>query len=178
MGFFSFFRSRDPEKVAKTLVRAALDHEVSPEEVHWIRQLVVELPCYIAERNALRVGMTQAGVALILRDTRVASCPGYKLELEVMRQFEAFFMTMPNVTPESGQGFYRALSSRYIVREPAEMARIFHYYLLNPNAWPDPEIRSSPPYEIPDGFETFVHALAEEPLQTALMSTIDIKGLR
>lgn len=174
MGFFSLFRSKDPDKVASELVTSALDLEVGPEERRWADELGAELPRYISERNALRVGMTQAGVALALGTTRNMTSPGYKLEQAIERKFEHYFMGMPNVTPDQGRGFYRAVSSRYIVRPPAEMVGVFHFYLLNPGAWPDVDIQSTPYYAVPDGFQSFVHALMRQPLQNALDRTREL----
>lgn len=168
MGLFSFFRSTDPDKVASDLVASALDLELGPEEHRWVKVLGVELHTYLAERNSLRVGMTQAGVALAIGEARYASSPKYKLEVAVERRFEQYFVAMPNVTPDQGRGFYRALSSRYIVRPPAEMVGIFHFYLLNPGAWRDHDIRSTPDYAVPEGFQSFVHALMRQPLKNGL----------
>jgi hypothetical protein len=168
MGLFSLFRSKDPDKVANDLVASALDLEFDPVEQRWAKVLGVERHTYIAERNALRVGMTQAGVALAIGEARYASSPKYKLEVAVERTFEQYFMAMPNVTPDHGRGFYRSLSSRYIVREPSEMVGIFHFYLLNPGAWRDPDIQSTPDYAVPEGFQSFVHALMRQPLKNGL----------
>lgn len=168
MGLFSLFRSKDPDKVASDLVASALDLELGPEEHRWVKVLGVEVHRYIAERNALRVGMTQAGVALSIGDARHVTSPKYKLEVAVERRFEQYFMAMPNVTPDQGRGFYRALSSRYIVRPPAEMVGIFHFYLLNPGAWPEVDIQSTPDYAVPEGLQPFVHALMRQPLKNGL----------
>ncbi|MDO9134018.1 hypothetical protein [Hydrogenophaga sp.] len=168
MGLFSLFRSKDPDKVASELVASALVLELGPEEHRWVKVLGVEVHRYIAERNALRVGMTQAGVTLSIGDVKHMTSPKYKLELAVERKFEQYFMAMPKVTPEEGRGFYRALSSRYIVRPPAEMVGIFHFYLLNPGAWRDHDIQSTPDYGVPEGFQSFVHALMRQPLKNGL----------
>ena len=168
MGLFSLFRSKDPDKVASELVASALDLELGTEEHRWVKVLSVEVHRYIAERNALRVGMTQAGVSLSIGDARHVTSPKYKLEVAIERRFEQYFMAMPNVTPDQGQGFYRALSSRYIVRPPAEMVGIFHFYLLNPGAWRDHDIQSTPDYAVPEGFQSFVHALMRQPLKNGL----------
>lgn len=174
MGFFSLFRSKDPENLARELVASALDLELGPEEVRWADSLGVEMSRFIAERNALRVGMTLAGVALALGTTRHTSSPGYKLEVAVNRQFEHHFMAMPNVTADEGRSLYRALASHYIVKPPEEMAGIFHFALFHPEAWFDHETKSTPSYDIPDGFQSFVHALMRQPLKKALDMT---KGL-
>jgi len=176
MGFFSLFRSKDPDSMAKELVAPALDLEIGPEEMRWIDSLGVESHRYIAERNALRVGMTQAGIALALGTTRHTTSPGYKLEVAVERQFEQYFMAMPNLTADEGRSLYRALSSHYIVLPPAEMAGIFHFALLHPRAWFDHERQSTPSYAIPEGFQPFVHALMRQPLKKALDMTKELDG--
>lgn len=83
-------------------------------------------------------------------------------------------MAMPAVTADEGRGFYRALSSRYIVRTPAEMTSIFHFYLHNPGAWRDFDIQSTPASAVPDGFQSFVHALMRQPLKNALDRTKEL----
>lgn len=166
MGLFSLFRSKDPAKVARELVEAATRLEVDPEAVHWCRRLGVETHRYIAERNALQVGMTQGGVALSLRTNRSPNV--HKLYQALEEQLKDYFSRMPNVHPEQGLAFYRCITSRYIVRDPVEMAGIFHYYLLNPGAWEDREPESTPSQDLPEGFQSFVHVQMREPLQRSL----------
>jgi hypothetical protein len=176
MSFFSLFSSKDPDKVASELVALALGLELSPEEKLWVDCLNVELSRYIAERNALRVGITMAGIAMVVGDVKHMTSPRYKLELAVERKFEQYFMAMPNVTPDQGREFYRALSSRYILRVPAEMAGVFHFYLINPEAWRDRDIQSTPEYAVPDAFQSFVHALMRQPLKNAAERTKELDG--
>lgn len=176
MGFFSFLRTKDPDKVAAELVAAALSLEVSPLEQDWIKRLGVELHRYVTERNSLRVGMTQAGVGLAIGDTRHISSPRHKLDVAMERQFADFFAAMPNVTPDEGRAYYRHLSDRYILRTPEEMTGIFHYYLTNPGEWQDRDPESTPAYALPEGFQSFVHQIMREPLRTARDRALELEA--
>ena len=169
VGFFSFFQSKDPTKVAEELVAAALSLDLSSEEEQWIDSVGVARHRYISERNVLRMGMTGAGVGLALGTHRHVGSPGFKLAEALREQFENYFSAMPNATPNQGRWFYVRSRDRYILREPAEMAGIFHHYLLNPGAWEDMDAGSTPRSELPEGFQSFVHKLMKRPLENALV---------
>ena len=115
------------------------------------------------------MGMTEAGVGLALGIRRHMGSPGVRLAEALREQFENYFSAMPDVTPDQGRWFYVRSRDRYILREPAEMAGIFHYYLFNPGAWADMETESTPRDELPEGFQSFVHKLMKRPLENALV---------
>ncbi len=168
MGLLSIFRSKDPAKVAGQLAREALTMDITPEEAQWIEKLGVELARFIAERNALRVGMTEAGVFRVTGDSPRASSPAYKLMLALSAEFEQYFASMPGVEPSEGRAMYHRFSRRYILRMPDEVAGIFHYNLLHPENWNNDEDVRTPPSELPDDFVEFVRLLMRSPMKKAL----------
>jgi hypothetical protein len=168
MSLLSIFRSKDPATVAGQLAREALTMDITPEEAHWIAKLGVERPRFIAERNALRVGMTEAGVFRVTGVSPRASSPAYKLQLALSAEFEQYFASMPGVEPSEGRAMYHRFSRRYILRMPDEVAGIFHYNLLHPENWNNDEDVRTPPPELPDDFVEFVRLLMRSPIKKAL----------
>lgn len=145
------------------MVQAAVAMSVTPDETSWIEKLNLPLSRYVSERNALRVGMTEGGVA------HVALNIGNNRAVDTLRdalrvKFRAFFTLLPT----DGELYYQRIRDRYIVRQPEEMAGIFHYYLIHPEAWTDDDHRATPRYALPDQFQSFVHSVMRQSMSGAV----------
>jgi hypothetical protein len=167
MGLFSLFRTKAPHKVADELFAASLTLTISPKEREWVNELGIDVARYLSERNALRVGMTEAGVALALGIRRRVDAPRTLLADALSEKYEKFFAGMETVSPEEGRWYYVCVRNRYTLRMPEETTGIFHYYLFHPGAWRDKDHQATPAYAIPAGFQAFVQSLMKASLEPA-----------
>lgn len=174
MGLFS--KRKDPLTIANELVATSMSLELSEEEMAWIPRLYVDDSWYVRERNVLRMGMTQGGVALANGHMRRSGSPRTHLAEALHSGYRQYFMQMSGIDPAEADHYYLCTSERYVVRKPDEMVLIFHHYLQNPGHWRDRDQETSLPSSIPEGFQSLVHATMKCSLELAVARAKELEG--